>query len=247
MSEIIKEIESFIINNKLEKALKKLSHIFSMADSAFSKDATLILGQFNKLKSDIRIGILDYNQQNQGTNIIRHSTLSLLGELKNNPKILDDYINVENNLTKSIEQKGKESLSPQVKDALYDRMSNFKEKKININLLWIDENPDFIQYESDLIKSLGIHIDFATSSSQALESIHTNQYQIILSDISRNNQSGEGFRFHKELIDKGIDIPYIFYTAFVKREKGVPPYAFGIAALPNELLHLILDILARNN
>ena len=35
------------------------------------------------------------------------------------------------------------------------------------------------------------------------------------------------------------DLPVIFYVGEVDRARGVPPFAFGLTNLPNELLHLI--------
>ena len=75
--------------------------------------------------------------------------------------------------------------------------------------------------------------------------LKTKNYELILSDIARNDINDEGLRFHKKLIDESIYIPLVFYTGFVDKEKGVPPYAFGIADLPNELIHLVLDVIER--
>lgn len=42
-----------------------------------------------------------------------------------------------------------------------------------------------------------------------------------------------------------IDCPVVFYVGEVDPKKGTPVYAFGLTNRPDELVHLILDILER--
>ena len=39
---------------------------------------------------------------------------------------------------------------------------------------------------------------------------------------------------------------YRFYILYLDRAKGVPPGGFGITNHPDELYHLVMDILVRN-
>ena len=88
-------------------------------------------------------------------------------------------------------------------------------------------------------------MDIAKSSKEGYQLILQKDYGIILSDISRGGKHDEGIRFHKELLEKGIDLPMIFYVGFVEREKGTPPFSFGIADNPIDVIHLVLDVLQR--
>jgi len=120
-----------------------------------------------------------------------------------------------------------------------------KRKGGEFNAIWIDDNPSNNYYESKILKAIGVDIEIAKSSMDALSLLKKNQYNLILSDVGRNDNKNEGYEFHLKLIKEKIDIPLIFYTGFVDRSKGAPPYAFGIAYLPNELLHLFADVVQR--
>jgi DNA-binding NtrC family response regulator len=245
MEQTIIQIQDYLTDNELDLALKKLRSVFSISNSELVNDVILLAGQFKKLKSDVRKGIIDYAQESLKHNRIMNSVLSLIDELKNEPEKFEEFDKAENQLDESIKDKGKKELPLWIKDALFERIAYVKEKEIKIKAIWVDDIPQNNLYESQVLSSVGLEIDFAKSSEEASQLLTKGDYEIMLSDISRYGKHDEGLRFHKELVEKGIDLPTIFYTGYVDREKGVPPFAFGIADMPNDLIHLILDIIER--
>ncbi|TNE56034.1 MAG: response regulator [Bacteroidetes bacterium] len=245
MEQTILQIQDLLTNNEVEPALHKLRSIFSLAGSDLVNDAVLLSGQIKKLQSDVRKGILDYSQETLAHNRLLNATVSLLDELRQAPDKFAAFVATEQQLDISVRQRGAELLSADIKDVLFERMAAVKEKNLDLRILWVDDSPSNNRYESRLLESIGLRTDYAESSTAARQLLETNNYTLILSDISRNGVSDEGFRFLRELIEQGIDLPTIFYTARVHRNRGVPPFAFGIAAMPNDLLHLVLDVLAR--
>lgn len=245
MQTTILQIQGFLRNNEIDLALKKLQSIFSLSNSELVDDVVLLSAQFRKLQSDLRKGILDYAQENLSHNRITNAILSLLKEIKDDPDRFSEFDKVEKELDESIEERSKQALSPTVKDALFERLSYIKRKAIAPPALWIDDMPTNNLYECKVLNSIGVQLDLAVSSEQAYNMLKSKSYDLILSDISRDQVSDEGLRFHERLLREGIDIPLVFYTGFADRSRGVPPYAFGLADLPNELIHLVLDILER--
>jgi hypothetical protein len=245
MNETILQITKFLENNELEAALKKLHSIFALAGSELADDAIMLSAQFKKLRSDVRKGILDYSQETLQHNRIAHSTLSLLEELKTAPDRFQEFFNVDDQMDKAAKDKFKAVLPIPEKDALFERLSRAKEKNLDFHAVWIDDSPGFNKYESAILDSIGVKIDHAANSHEAYQLIKKNNYRLILSDISREDNQTEGLDFHKKLLREDIDLPVIFYTSYVDRSLGVPPHAFGIAHLPNELLHLVMDVVER--
>ncbi len=238
-------IEHLITQNEIPLALSKLQSILTLSNSELVGDVIMMSGQFKKLHSDIRKGIIDYQQENLQHNRIMNSILSLTTEIKQDPALYEAIEQIEHQLDESVKKKGGNELSSEIKDALFERIAYVKNKSLQLTALWIDDHPSYNVYESRVLNSLGIDIEVASSSVEALQLLTKRVYDVLLSDISRHGNSGEGLRFHKELLAKGIHTPIIFYSGFVDRSKGVPPYAFGIADLPNDLIHLVLDVIVR--
>lgn len=245
MEQTIIQIQDYLTNNEVELALNKLRSVFSISNSDLMNDVIILTGQFKKLKSDMRRGIIDYAQKNLQHNTIMNSILSLIDEIKQRPERFEEFNKTENQLDKSIKNKEKNELPTWIKDALFERIAYVKEKELKIKTLWVDDFPSNNFYESQVLISIGLEIDFAKSSEEAKQLLSKSNYEIMLSDISRHSKHDEGLRFHKELIGKGIDLPTIFYIGYFERNKGVPPYAFGITDIPNDLIHLILDVIER--
>ncbi len=245
MQATITQLQDDLIKGKIEQVLKKLQSIFSLSSSALVNDALALLARFKKANSDYRRGVIKYEDETLVINQVRDGIIELLEEIQNDPEKFQSYDKAETGLDQSIKERGVQPLTGEVKDVLFERLSDIKEKKIEFPTLWIDNFSDNITYEISILEAIGLKFDLATSSGQALELIQANNYQLLLSDIKRGTNYSEGFDFHKALLQKGIDIPLIFYTSSVDRSKGVPPYAFGIADLPNNLFHLVMDVIQR--
>ncbi|MEM8899040.1 MAG: response regulator [Bacteroidota bacterium] len=245
MEATITHIQDLITENEIDKALKKLRTIFSISESELVNDVILISGQFKKLKSDKRKGIIDSAEENLRHNRILHSVLSLLDEMKADPEQFAAYTQTQNKLDESVKVRGKEELPYWIKDALFERITYVKEKNVLVKALWVDDNPHYNINETEVLSSFGLVVDTALSSDEALQMLGNEKYDLMLSDMRRGEMPDEGIKFHRSLLTKGIDIPTIFYAAGFDRRLGVPPYAFGMTNMPNELIHLVLDVIER--
>jgi CheY-like chemotaxis protein len=110
-------------------------------------------------------------------------------------------------------------------------------------LLWIDDLPDNNRIEIKLLESAGARVDIQVTSAGAQSAISQVTYDVILSDVDREGDNTAGLKFAAELAQTRNSPPVIFYTGVA--QKPVPPFAFGITDRPDELVHLILDLLAR--
>ncbi len=110
-------------------------------------------------------------------------------------------------------------------------------------LLWVDDHPDNNRIEMSLLEEAGARVDLQTTSSAALAALGHTKYDLILSDINREGDAAEGIKFSESIAKLQKNPLLIFYTGEIK--KPVPAFAFGITNRPDELVHLVLDALAR--
>lgn len=110
-------------------------------------------------------------------------------------------------------------------------------------ILWVDDTPENNLLEARPLEAAGASIVFARSTEEAINAAVRTPFDVVISDIARGDDTEAGLRMPGELVTRGVSIPVIFYVGQAK--KPPPPDAFGIADRPDELLHLVLDGLAR--
>jgi len=96
-----------------------------------------------------------------------------------------------------------------------------------------------------MFRQLDVDIDTVTSNDAALQVLKVAKYDLIVTDISRDNQTSNGLDLLRMVHEGGMEIPIVIYVGSFLPEMGVPGYAFGIAHRPDQLLHLTLDVLDR--
>ncbi|MFK7807803.1 MAG: response regulator [Saprospiraceae bacterium] len=245
MKDTVVQLKELVSNNEMTKVLAKLQSIFALADSELATDAILLSARFNKLKSNIRRGILAQSEIDLVENKIAYAALSLIEELENDPEQFKQFDQVEEKIQHDSKEKTNMPLPNFLQDALVQRMGFIKQKKLSLKALWIDDNSGFQTYEKELLKTIGVHFDTAHSSEDARKIMNHSDYDFIISDISRGKNSKAGIDFLNSLIADEKETPVIFYAAALDFSLGTPPYSFGMTNLVSELLHLVMDIVER--
>ena len=245
MSTTLSDLYQLVSEAEIEKALQKLQSMLSMAGSELVNDAVLLSAQHKKLLSDSRKGIIDFNQENLAFNRINNGILSLLDELKDQPAVFAQFSKMETDMENAVMERSHASMPEVAKDALFLRMAYVREKKLAARALWIDDTPDSNRFEWGMLESVGLQFERAASSQEALEKLQTAAYDLVISDVARENNPREGLDFLQRLPESLRAIPFLFYVGRADRSRGVPPYAFGIADMPDELAHLAMVVLER--
>ncbi len=114
-------------------------------------------------------------------------------------------------------------------------------------LLWVDDNPANNYYERMIFKSLSIGVDVARSTDGALALMENYPYQLVVSDMVRAEGFDAGLRLLGQLRAQNQPAPLIFYIGSVDRSLPTPAGAFGICSRPDDLTHLVLDVLERTS
>lgn len=111
--------------------------------------------------------------------------------------------------------------------------------------LWVDDFPENNLNERQMFQQLGAVIDLGKSTDEALDILHRAEYDLVISDMARDDCPTAGLDLLTKLRVNRNRTPLIFYLGVIDETKGVPVGAFGLTNRPDELLHLTLDLLAR--
>jgi NTE family protein len=132
-------------------------------------------------------------------------------------------------------------------EVLLDRIKGYEHALPTYRILWVDDRPEGNVKEKELINSVGVGLELhnATSSAEAEKLVADGTFQLMISDIRRGDNPAEGIHMLNRLIEKRISIPIIFYIEDFDPSLGIPQGAFGITNNPAELLHLVMDAMAR--
>lgn len=112
-------------------------------------------------------------------------------------------------------------------------------------ILWIDDYPENNLNERRMFSKLNVNIDIAINNKEGLDLAKRGCYDLVFSDIGRDDEKETGLDFLNQFREWNSDIPVIFYVGVIEPDLGVPGRAFGITNRPDELLHLTLDALER--
>jgi CheY-like chemotaxis protein len=110
-------------------------------------------------------------------------------------------------------------------------------------ILWIDDLPENNHNEYRLLTALGADVRQVRSTREGLAALAQGSWDLILSDMDRDGKPDAGLQMLAHLPSGSP--PVVFYVGRVDKGRQVPLGAFGIADLPEPLLHLVLDVLER--
>lgn len=141
------------------------------------------------------------------------------------------------------------SKNPEVKETALDQVTRRSKRVASIiqgaRLLLVNDIPEEMINIQRILQSLGVIVDVARTTQSALNMLANSDYDVIVSDMSRDGIPDEGLRFLNESIKRGVYRPTIFTVANFEPSRGVPAYAFGITNRVDEMLNLIFDVLER--
>lgn len=139
--------------------------------------------------------------------------------------------------------------NPEVNKADLDQVARRSQRISSIirgtRLLLINDMPEEMINVQRILKKLGVIVEVSRDTKSALNMLANTDYDVIVSDISREGIPDEGIRFLKESLKRGVYRPTIFSVARFEPSKGVPAYAFGITNRVDELLNLVFDVVER--
>jgi len=129
-------------------------------------------------------------------------------------------------------------LDERVGAGIASRARRMAPKLVGRTILWVDDDPDSLVAERELVRRLGMFVEPAFDNDRALYVLKrpNSDVDLVISDIGRAH-GAPGTDLPALMSDKRM--PVIFYVG--RLDPGIPAGAFGITNRPDELLQLIMD------
>ena len=119
-------------------------------------------------------------------------------------------------------------------------------------VLWVDDRPANNEYERSLLRPHGIVFDSVVSTSEALEQLANESYDLVITDLGRegssDRSSSAGAAFLDQPVIRDGGPPVIVYAgtwAVARRAELVQRGAVGVMANREALINTVLEILGR--
>lgn len=97
----------------------------------------------------------------------------------------------------------------------------------------------------ELFRSVGMQVDLALSTDEAVPLFRRKPYDVIISDFSRDGDREAGIKMLRVLEQYNIDVPVLIYTGRFAPERGVDRRIFAGTTAPVELVHYVIDLMER--
>ncbi len=111
-------------------------------------------------------------------------------------------------------------------------------------ILWVDDHPDNNAAERSTLEALGLKVETATSTEDAVRALGNRRFSAVISDMKRGDSSTAGYDLLEKVKATQASLPVVFYTSSSKPEfwpEARARGAFGETNRPAELIRLVLD------
>lgn len=115
-------------------------------------------------------------------------------------------------------------------------------------VLWVDDQPDNNNYTRHALEALRVKVFISTSTDDALDKIHMEHFDAVISDVGRPPDPLAGYTLLDELRSSGNQIPFIIYTSSCSPERQAEAIRRGAVGYTNnatELFEMVVLALER--
>jgi hypothetical protein len=130
--------------------------------------------------------------------------------------------------------------------AVTDRAQRIADSLRSSAVLWHDPNPGGTFPEREVLGRLGLFVEPVTTINEAIDALDPSKYgrtfDVVISNVG---QDKVGLKFRDALRKVPNHPPLVFYVWHLKPNAGTPEGAFAITSRPDELFHLVMDVVER--
>ena len=115
-------------------------------------------------------------------------------------------------------------------------------------ILWVDDHPSSNAALTSLFTRVGMHVDSATSTTEALERLVGKSYDIVITDMRRDTEQPAetaGITLLNAMAARGIRLPVLVFTANFDPAKGVHSGIFACAKSADNAVQYVIDLMER--
>jgi len=129
-----------------------------------------------------------------------------------------------------------------VAGALNDAVPNARAQRRleGSHVLWVDDRPDNNRYERQALEALGVRFTLSISTEDALERLHRQKFDLIISDMGRPPDQHAGYTLLDTLRGAGDRTPFVIYAGSRDPEHVKEAREHGALGCTNSAQELIL-------
>jgi DNA-binding NtrC family response regulator len=111
-------------------------------------------------------------------------------------------------------------------------------------VLWVDDVPRGNDHERAVLRSAGFVVHNVLSTAAALAELRRDRYDVVITDMDRG-RGNDGEELAQKVAVLPTPAPVVCYLGKKDPTRAVAPGFFGLTDRPDELVHLLLDVVER--
>lgn len=114
------------------------------------------------------------------------------------------------------------------------------------SVLWVDDRPDNNRYERRALEAMGIQVELALATDEAVKKLDHQSFDLVISDMGRPGDPTAGYTLLDLLREKGMSTPFVIYAGSRLPEhvkEALERGAMGCTNSPQELILLVAGAL----
>jgi CheY-like chemotaxis protein len=148
-------------------------------------------------------------------------------------------------VTETLEKAERSPANPEGRTQVARRAVRLADIIRGTRLLLVNDVPSQMSHVIQLLTELGVAVTTATSTEEALRLLKDGTFDLVISDMARGDVSDDGLRLLMRMYEEKLYRPTIFSVGRYERQRGTPPFSFGITDRIDELLNFVFDIVER--
>jgi len=115
-------------------------------------------------------------------------------------------------------------------------------------ILWVDDHPSSNASLTSLFTRVGMYVDSATSTTEALQRLASTSYDIVITDMRRATEEPSdkaGITLLTSMADRGIRLPVLMFTANFDPADGVHSGIFAYTRSADNAVQYVIDLMER--
>src|SRR5262245_25897898 len=114
------------------------------------------------------------------------------------------------------------------------------------SILWVDDRPQSNASLMTLFRTVGMTVDSARSTSEALDLMQAGAYDLTITDRRRPEEgSSAAYALVEAMAERGLKVPVILFTSRFDPRRGTPPGLFAYTSGGENLVQYVIDVMER--
>ena len=134
----------------------------------------------------------------------------------------------------------------QVVQAVQRVSARAKERSVR-SILWVDDRPTNNTYTQRAFQSVGVNVELALSTQEAINLLGERDFDAIISDMGRKEGPREGYVLLEKIRANGVTIPFFIHAASSStqhRAETARHGGQGCTSDPSELFDMVMSALS---